>query len=123
MKLAYLAAPYSDKNQDIVENRIDIFCNIDSMLMQHGIMTVSPLLKHLVLQHSSLPSDWAYWGDYSKTLLARCDMLIVLKMPGWLESTGVRAEIEFAAINDIKIEYLDPLKIHLWLVDKGLRDE
>jgi hypothetical protein len=59
--IVYLAAPYSHPDKQVVEERIAAFCKIDGELCAKGIFTVSPLLKHLTLQYTSLPSDWAYW--------------------------------------------------------------
>ena len=60
MELIYLAAPYSHPDKTVVEERIKTFCKIDALMSDRGLFTVSPLLKHLVLQHSSLPSDWNF---------------------------------------------------------------
>lgn len=95
--LAYLAAPYSSSSKEEKEQRIKALCEKDAELMKQGIFTISPLLKHLVIQNvPDVPGDWEYWKEYSHTLLAKCDLLIVLTLPGWYESTGVQEEIKFA---------------------------
>lgn len=107
MRLAYLAAPYTHADPTVVEQRIATFCRVDAALSKRGIHTVSPLLKHLVRQHSDLPGDWAYWKDYSKLLLSRCDKMYVITLPGWEESPGVQAEIQLCEEFNLPIEYLD----------------
>jgi hypothetical protein len=108
--MVYLAAPYSSPDPECVENRIRAFCSKDSELSGGGIITVSPLFKHLLfINGSKLPSDWAYWERYSYVLLSRCDYLVVLKLPGWEESVGVQGEIKYALDNGINIVYIDPL--------------
>lgn len=108
MSLVYLAAPYSDPDPDVVKDRITEFCRCDAALNKQGIFTVSPLLKHLVLQHSDLPSDWNYWKDYSLELLKQCEKMIVIMMDGWTSSIGVLAEINLCHDMGIPIEYIDP---------------
>jgi hypothetical protein len=59
-RLIYLAAPYSDPNPAVVDDRIKRVCVVDSLLMSRGLFTVTPLLKHFILGYSKLPNDWAY---------------------------------------------------------------
>lgn len=108
MSLVYLAGPYSDPDPKVVESRIAEFCRCDAELNKHGAFTVSPLLKHLVLQHSDLPGDWAYWKEYSIALLKQCEKMIILEIPGWSESVGVQAEINLCSDMGIPVEYVDP---------------
>ena len=106
MKLSYLAAPYTDVDKAVVEERIKKVCIADANLMRAGIFTTSPLLKHLILQHADLPSSFEYWRDYSMTLLCTVDQVIVLMLPGWEESVGVTAEIKMAKYLDLPIRYV-----------------
>ncbi len=107
-KLVYVALPYTDKNPDVVNERVLKFCKIDSQLNMNGILTVSPILKHLLFdKNTDLPTDWDFWKNLSYRLLSSCDMLLVLKFKGWENSTGVQAEIEFAKTNNIEIHYLE----------------
>lgn len=107
MKLAYLAAPYSDPDPLVVIERIRLLYLADAMLMERGIYTVSPLLKHAILEHRNLPGDWQYWKDYSLELMRRCDELIVLMLPGWDKSAGVAGEIEAAEELGIPIIHIN----------------
>lgn len=108
--MIYLAAPYTSPDPVCVEDRVRVFCSKDSELSGGGIITVSPLSKHLMfINGSKLPSDWAFWERYSYALLSRCDHMIVIKLPGWEESKGVQGEIKFAMDNNINIVYVDPL--------------
>lgn len=100
-QLGYLAAPYSHPDAAVVDERMKIICDVDAALMRKGIMTASPLLKHYVAMGRSIPTDWAYWKDYALAMLSRCDFMVVIKMPGWEESVGLKEEMKFA--NDHKI--------------------
>lgn len=94
MKMFYLAAPYSDPDDQVIRDRVSLFCQIDERLMRAGHHTVSPLYKHLLFENGArLPSDWAYWAEYSKNLMARCDAVVVFCLDGWKTSQGVQAEI------------------------------
>lgn len=41
-------------------------------------------------------------------MMAACDELVVLLLPGWRESEGVQAEIDLALELDLPIRYLEP---------------
>lgn len=105
-ELVYLAAPYSHPDPTVVESRIETVYRYDAYLSSQGIYTVSPLLKHHTLKYQDLPSDWNYWGEYSFQLLSRCDRMIVMKLVGWEESTGVQQEIDYCIEHGIPIEYV-----------------
>jgi hypothetical protein len=105
-QMVYLAAPYSNMpNKKLL---MDNLCKVDARLMQDGIFTVSPLMKHFILHHDDLPGDWNYWGNYSEVLLERCDCMIVVMFDGWKESIGVQEEIKLCRKNNIPIVYFDP---------------
>jgi hypothetical protein len=112
-KLIYLAAPYSDSDPLVLEDRIHTLCRCDARLMEKGVFTVSPLLKHLLLTYTTLPGDWAYWKTYSETLLRQCDSMIVLTMFGWETSTGVQAEIKLCRGQGKPVEFIDPVTLLL----------
>jgi hypothetical protein len=106
MIFAYLALPYSGTVEQI-EERVKAMTRLDAQLMKSGIFTVSPVYKHLMrLNHIDIPGDWAYWGEYSVQLLKRCDAMYVLCLDGWMESTGVQAEIKEAKILGVQIVYV-----------------
>ena len=96
VSLVYLAAPYSHPDPMVVEERMITYCRVDSKLLTAGMMTISPLMKHYVLEHGDLLGDWGYWQNYAKLLLLKCDVICIICMDGWKESEGVQAEIEIA---------------------------
>lgn len=106
-QLVYLASPYTHNDESVVEKRIEIYCKVDAVLTHNGIFTAPPLLKHFIIQHRKLPSDWEYWKHYSQALLSRCDSMIVLCLNGWLESVGVLEEIRYCDDHKIPVTYID----------------
>lgn len=96
MSWVYLAAPYSDPNPEVVKRRMEIYSRVDAKLVQDGYYTMSPLSKHWILQYEDLPGDWQFWQGYGTEMLAKCDIICVVCMPGWRESTGVQAELKMA---------------------------
>lgn len=106
--LIYLACPYSG-SKDQVEERVKAFAlKVAEVEAQGKVHVISPVMNHLVIQYASVPGSWEYWRSYSLTLLARCDGLYVLRLPGWTASEGVKGEIAAAEARGIPITYLDP---------------
>lgn len=107
--LIYLAAPYSHPEQAVVDKRMQVFSKATTALILQGHCVVSPLFNHFVIiQKHDVPGNWDFWADYSRELLARCDQIWVLKLPGWDASVGVAGEIEVAGERMIPIKFLEP---------------
>lgn len=60
------------------------------------------LLKYL----PEMDATWEVWGAHCRRLIKACDEVWVLKFEGWLESTGVNAEIDFATQLQKPVLYL-----------------
>ena len=106
--LIYVAAPYSDEDNTVVDFRIREYCRIDALLLSLGYFTAAPLLKHFVRSYGDLPSDWSYWQNYCKATMKHCTAMMIIKLPGWEVSSGVLGEVELARELGIPIFYFDP---------------
>lgn len=109
--MIYLAAPYS--NADDKDARMNHFVKFagDYMMLHPGTHMISPLLHHWTLkQVPNMGTDYNYWKDFSRDLLSRCDILMVLTYPGWGSSSGVLDEIECAKESFKEIRFVDPFK-------------
>lgn len=45
---------------------------------------------------SAFPADYAFWRDQCESFMAPARRVLLLPLPGWEKSTGVRAELEHA---------------------------
>lgn len=113
--MIYLAAPYTHHDPAVVMERMSIFCKVDGYLCKNGYITVSPLSKHWMKDHTDIPLTWEFWKTYSEELMKRCSALYIITAPGWEESVGVLGEIELAEEMGLEIKYLDYLEI----IEKG----
>lgn len=112
--LAYIAGPYTAKLENgeedhaLVAERMRLFSLCVGRLVDLGIKPCSPLQMHMIRAHRpDMPGDWNFWGSYSKVMLKQCHVLIVLKIKGWEESTGVLGEMDFVLENNIPIIFVD----------------
>ena len=55
----------------------------------------------------TLPTGWEFWEGFDRQYLNVCKKIIVLRIPGWDTSTGVKAEIKIGEDDGISIEYMD----------------
>lgn len=105
--LIYLASPYTHEDPAIVDSRVEEVYRKVSDLMKLGYTVFSPIAHcHDMAKSCDLPTDWEFWNEYDKTIISRCDELWVLKLPGWQNSHGVKAEIQIAMELGKQIRYL-----------------
>lgn len=109
-KLVYLAVPYSDPDQTVRLARFEAANKAAAKLMAEGEFVFSPISHtHPIALSGGLPLGWDYWEQYDRAILSVCGRLIVLKMPGWDRSEGVKAECAIAEELGIEIEWMDPI--------------
>lgn len=93
----YLASPYSHSDPLIMRTRFLLAEQATARMLNAGKFVYSPIVHcHELAQRYSLRTDFAFWREYNIDMLRRADAFAVLKIPGWEESTGVKAESEIA---------------------------
>ena len=107
--IIYLAQPYSiNADENLREERYQIAVKMVAKFMNEGYNIFSPILNsHEPARQYGLPNTWEYWERVDKEYIAICGELWVLCLPGWLESKGVAAEIEYAEQIGIPIKYIE----------------
>lgn len=105
--ISYLAGPYSSEFSEVCQARYDKLCQTAVVLMKSGIIVYSPIIYGHNLVKMGLPGDFNYWGDFCLSILKNCQSLIVAKIDGWEESSGVKAEIDFAKSNGIPVLFTE----------------
>lgn len=107
-QLTYLAGPYSHADKDMEVFRFEILNQVAAKLMRQGKMVFSPIShSHPIALSSKLPTDWKFWKQFATSYLMCSKELYVTMLPGWKESVGVTAEIEFARNAKMRIYYID----------------
>ena len=106
--LTYLAIPYSHKDPSIRQQRFEAVNRVAAKLINEGHLIFSPISHshHIATEHG-LSGGWEFWQRHDEAMLKSCSRLIVLKLDGWHESVGVRAEIEFATKHGIQITFME----------------
>ena len=106
-KIAVLG-PFNTPDVELKKRRTKTIALYCGKLFRNGIIPISPLLSGLAFaEYSELPTDTETWLNFSRSYIKGCDEVHVLKLEGYLTSTGVQAEIEEAIKLGIKVVYID----------------
>ncbi|WP_341232391.1 DUF1937 family protein [uncultured Methylophaga sp.] len=104
--MIYIASPYSHKDPAVMQHRYEKVKEYTAYLMRIGAAAYSPIVHgHDIARSHELPTDWEFWKAHCLAMLRKADQMQVLKLPGWQESKGVQAEIEFCRLCGINIYY------------------
>ena len=104
-KLVYIASPYAHPSAEVREARLEAVRHVCGRMVNEGKIVMSPLvyLGELAYRGVHPPQGW-YAFDLQ--LLARCDELIVLQLPGWEDSRGVLVEVAGAQTKGLPVRLM-----------------
>ncbi len=104
--MIYLSIPYTGC-EDL---SFRVSCAVLDKLIRAGNVAISTVVcgHAMRLQGRVDKSDYDLWLKYDLEILHYCDMLAVIKLDGWENSAGVKAEIAKAKELDIPVVYINP---------------
>jgi len=124
LELEYLGTPYSNANDYLINFRAEMVDIIAHDLTMKGRAIYSPISSwHQIACKFEMSKTFEFWEKMNLSFLCKCKQLIVVMLPGYEESIGLRGEIEFAIQNDIPIEFLDPAPYFRKIEIKSNTDE
>lgn len=104
----YLAGPYSHELAKVRQERFEALTKKAAELMRAGHVVYSPITHgHTIAMAHTLPMDFIYWKGQCFEMLRHARQLTVLRLPGYVDSVGVTAEIKLALDLHLPIEYID----------------
>jgi hypothetical protein len=102
--LFYLASPISTSDPLQLWGRYESASMALARLITAGYLCYSPMTHWMsAVATWHLPMDWKFWEPISLGFLRRCDALIILRLDGWEQSTGMKAEISWAKDHDLPV--------------------
>jgi len=104
--LIYLCSPYTHPDGAVRQARFEAACRAVAALIRQGKAVISPIAHNHAICRYGLPRDWRVWQRHDLALLALCVEVVVLKLDGWQQSVGVRAEIAAARTLGKPVEFL-----------------
>ena len=107
--LIYVGTPYTRYPAGIEQAFIDA-CKLTARLLREGLKVYSPIAHtHPIAIHGGIdPLDLAIWLPFDAAIMEKADAMLIGKLTGWLESTGVRHEINTFDIAGKPIFEVDP---------------
>lgn len=92
----YLAIPYSIYNDKEREYAFETANYIAYRYVMEGKTVFSPISHSHSIAKYGTPASFDFWRKFDLEMLAVCKTLVVIMMPGWENSIGIKAEIEEA---------------------------
>lgn len=110
--LVYLACPYSHASMDVRLARFEASAHAAAYLIHQGMFVYSPItMTHpidLVLAEEGDTMGSDYWCDFDEAFMSVCSEMIILVIPGWDQSRGIKREAEFFASAGKPVRYMIP---------------
>jgi hypothetical protein len=110
--VVYLACPYTHIDPAVRESRFRVATDVAADLIRSGRIVYSPIkMTHpidvvLAGHGNTLGSD--YWVEFDEAFMEMCSEIIVVKLEGWEQSSGIRREVEYFKARKKPIRYIDP---------------
>jgi hypothetical protein len=109
--IVYLACPYTDADPDLRQRRFRAANEAAAHLIREGRVVYSPIsMTHpidvvLAGEGATLGSD--FWVAFDEAFMSKCSETVVLMLPGWDSSRGVRREIAYFRAQGKPVRYLN----------------
>lgn len=107
--IIYLAQPYSHRDPRVRSARFKVAEFMNAFYTQQMEIIYAPIVStHKMSILYTLPIDAGYWKASNIAFLSASEGLRVLEIPGWGESKGLAAEIEWWEKNkpNVPIQYV-----------------
>lgn len=95
-QLCYIAIPYSGTAEEKLYRENQFHRAVHELTVTFKRTVVSPMLLLETTHRHDMPDTWQFWQDYCIKLLNHSSEMVVVCVPGWETSTGVRGEIDEA---------------------------
>ncbi len=120
----YLASPYTHKNPAERHARFVAVCHAAAHLMRLGHVVFSPIAhSHPIDSCFGASESGDFWKAQDVPILRHASRLVVLTLPGWEESAGIKWETEIARQIHLPVNYMGPMPIEIPLSEMGSWDD
>lgn len=105
----YLASPYTHPDPAVREERFQAVCRAAAALMREGHFVFSPIAhSHPIDLCMAAPQPGDFWKAQDVPILRHASRLVVLTLPGWEESRGLKWEMEIARQIHMPVSFMEP---------------
>lgn len=113
--IIYLACPYSHPSMEVRVARFQASAQAAAHLIHQGKFVYSPItMTHpidlvMAAEGDTMGSD--YWCDFDEAFMSVCSEMIILVIPGWDESRGIKREAAFFEAAGKPVSFLNLTKV------------
>lgn len=112
--LTYLACPYSHPDPKVREDRYRAANEAAVVLIRAFRWNVfSPITHSHPMHELGLDGDWKFWESIDLEYLGASRRIVVLTIPGWLQSTGVGAEHRAAKKLGLEVLFMSRPEVNI----------
>lgn len=105
--MIYIASPYTHPNPAIRAERFIAVREYTHRLMQSGQIVFSPIVYgHQFSEIFAMPFEAEPWEEFNHGILKICHKVHVLMLNGFLESKGIKAEVDYALSLNKPVQYV-----------------
>jgi Domain of unknown function (DUF1937) len=108
-RIIYLACPYTHPVGAIRKQRFELATKAAASLIVRDYIVYSPItMTHpldLVLSEKNQTLGSDFWVKFDEAFMEICSEMIVLILPGWQDSSGIKREIQYFQSHGKKISY------------------
>lgn len=105
----YLATPYTSTERTLMETRYEISLFATAVLIEFGFEVYSPIVYTHTIAHKYKikPNDSDFWVELDEGYIKHwATGIVIVQLPGYIESTGVERERRLAEELNIQTIYL-----------------
>jgi hypothetical protein len=110
--IIYLACPYSDPKMEVRVARFEASAHAAAHLIHEGLFVYSPItMTHpidVVMADEGETMGSEYWCDFDEAFMRVCSEMVILALPGWDQSRGIKREAEFFSAASKRVRYMIP---------------
>lgn len=110
--IVYLACPYTSPDLRLRIERFQASARAAAYLIHRGMFVYSPItMTHPIDQVMATEGDTMgsdYWCDFDEAFMRVCSEMLILVMPGWEESRGIKREEAFFRAHSKPVRYMIP---------------
>ena len=110
--IIYLGAPYTHLSPEIRLSRFEKVTCVAAKLIEQGLVVYSPItMTHpidIVLSGHASTMGSDYWVAFDEAFMEFCSELVVLKLDGWEDSSGLAREIDYFRKKGRTVKFIDP---------------
>jgi len=102
--MIYIASPYTHPDPEVRKKRYLQVHHYTRTCMDMGEVVFSPIVYgHEFTGGNEAAISHHYWQRFNEHILINATQMRILKLKGWEESAGIKAELDFAQRNNIPV--------------------